>query len=158
ERGNEKGKERIGRGRALMRGHNEVGVTTVYTHNHHVWGIPRPMQETAVNFPSYFLNVLCVPYTNKFIYLNLFIQAILLHAKKHTHLTVYSLADIPFMSLGEKIMLDISKVTSDDPCIEESGQGRKIEQKRRNAPMTKMESRRRDEGEGDEEAKEEHRR
>lgn len=46
------------------------------------------------------------------------------------------------------------KVTSDDPCIAESGQGKKTEQKRRNASMTKMESRRRDEDEGDEGAKE----
>lgn len=32
------------------------------------------------------------------------------------------------------------KVTSDDPYIAESGHGRKTEQARRNAPMTKMES------------------
>ncbi|KYN36875.1 hypothetical protein ALC56_08666 [Trachymyrmex septentrionalis] len=119
ERGNEKEKERIGRGRALMRGHNEVGgwhrlasldcpqdpdrisprssprrasrpfstsdippqplrpqepsqadtkpirakrwehyhiaffaeiLTTVYTHNHHVWGILRPMQDFLHSF------------------------------------------------------------------------------------------------------------
>ncbi|KYQ58900.1 hypothetical protein ALC60_02056 [Trachymyrmex zeteki] len=194
ERGNEKGKERIGRGRALMRGHNEVGgwhrlasldcpqdpdrisprssprrasrpfstsdippqplrpqepsqadtkpirakrwehyhiaffaeiLTTVYTHNHHVWDFLHSFlffslsRNRCLQLASKKKNLLvALSYSHGYVCTTPSFLAKQHANRLHTHRKFLVRGPLDnSMSLGEKIMLDISKRERDDDII-----------------------------------------